>query len=265
MSVLASSASAPLAGWLRLAWRAPLLLVHVFLGVVLALTVFNAAGRRLQLGGEALTERLLRWWSRTLLRCFGLRLLVEGSPLAGPALFVANHHSWLDIELLHAVRAVRFIAKAEIARWPLVGWLATRAGTLYHRRGSAHSLAEVMREAVLWLRRGEAVAVFPEGSTGPSDRVRVFHPRVFQIAIEAGVPVQPVAIRFVRGGAVDHALPFRAGESFLANALRLLGQPPLSAEVHFLAPLESGEPRDRLAERARRAIAETLGVPLARR
>ncbi|GIX32588.1 MAG: 1-acyl-sn-glycerol-3-phosphate acyltransferase [Lysobacterales bacterium] len=265
MSIAASSATVSRSGWFRLGWRAPLLILHVLLGVLLAIGFFHPVGRRIRLAGEPLTDRLLRWWSRALLRCFGLRLIVRGSPHAGPCLFVANHHSWLDIEVLHACRAVRFIAKAEIARWPLVGWLATRAGTLYHRRGSAHSLAEVMREAVTCLKRGEAVAVFPEGSTGPSDRVRVFHPRIFQIAIDAGVPVQPVALRFVRAGEVDHALPFRPGESFLANALRLLRQPPLTAELDFLAPIPSDEPRDRLAQRARLAIAQSLGVPLVRR
>ncbi len=265
MSALPASPAAALSGWFRMTWRAPLLLLHVFLGVLFALLFFHAAGRRLRFGGERITDPLLRWWSRVLLRIFGLRAVAHGTPCDGSCLFVANHHSWLDIALLHGFRAVRFIAKAEIARWPLVGWLASRAGTLYHRRGSAHSLAAVMREAAEWLVRGEAVAVFPEGSTGPSDRVRVFHPRVFQIAVDAGVPVQPVAIRFVRGAAVDHTLPFRPGESFLANALRLLRQPPLTAEVHFLPPFASDEPRDRLAERARLEIAGTLGVPLVRR
>lgn len=259
------SLPAAVAGSLRVLWRVPLLVLHLVLALVLALAFFNSLGRRLVVGGEALTDPLLRWWSRGLLRIFGLRPRAYGAPCPGPCLFVANHHSWLDIELLHAFRAVRFIAKAEIARWPLVGWLATRAGTLYHRRGSAQSLAAVMREAAALLERGEAVAVFPEGSTGPSDRVRIFHPRVFQIAIAAAVPVQPVAIRFVRRGEVDHTLPFRPGESFLANALRLLRQPSLTAEIHFLPPLLSAKARDELAEEARQAIAATLGVPLVRR
>ncbi|MDW8478774.1 MAG: lysophospholipid acyltransferase family protein [Xanthomonadales bacterium] len=250
-----------LVGSLRLALRLPPLALHLLLGALLALLVFNPLGRRLRLRGLPLTAWLVRGWSRALLRLFGVRLAVQGTPLAGGALLVANHHSWLDIELLHACRAARFIAKAEIARWPLVGWLATRAGTLYHRRGSAESLAAVMRQATALLRAGEAVAVFPEGSTGPSDRVRVFHARIFQVALEAGAPVQPVALRFLRQGRVDHELPFRPGESFLANALRLLAGPRITAEVRFLAPLPPQGPRDQLAARAREAIAASLGVP----
>ena len=139
-------------------------------------------------------------------------------------LFVANHTSWIDIELLHSQRAACFVAKAEIARWPLVGWMAATGGTIFHRRGSNHSLASVMAVMVERLRGGRSVAVFPEGGTGYNGVLKVFHARIFQAALDAEVPVQPVALRFARNGRRVIDAGFREHESFMGNFLRLLGE-----------------------------------------
>jgi 1-acyl-sn-glycerol-3-phosphate acyltransferase len=155
-----------------------------------------------------------------------------------------------------------FVAKAEIGRWPLVGWLASRAGTIYHQRGSGHSLAAVMERMVVRLREGKPVAVFPEGGTGAGDRVRTFHARIFQVAVDAQVPVQPVALLYGNDHRQDAAVAFGPGESFLANFLRVLGGPGMVAEVHFCAPVDNdAEGRRRTAEAARERIVEALGLP----
>jgi 1-acyl-sn-glycerol-3-phosphate acyltransferase len=159
-----------------------------------------------------------------------------------------------------------FVAKSEIERWPLVGWLAKRAGTIYHRRGSTESLGAVQAVMVERLRAGLAVAVFPEGGTGPGDHVRTFHARIFQAALEAKVPAQPVALKFSRGGALSTVVAFRPRESFFANFLRVLGEPTTSAEIVFLAPVApSDEGRRRMAESCRAQIVAALGLELRRR
>lgn len=248
---------------LRYIWRTPLLLVHLLIALPLAMLVINPLGARLRIGEMRLDHWMTCWWSRWLVRCFGFRLRRYGEPLPGATLFVANHLSWLDIELLHSQAFMCFVAKAEIGRWPLVGWLASRAGTIYHQRGSGHSLAAVMAVVVERLQQGLPVGVFPEGGTGAGDRVRTFHARIFQVALDAGVPVQPVALRYGNDGKQDPAVAFAPGESFLANFLRVLGGPGMNAEVHFCTPVPlDGEGRRRIAENARSAICETLGLPL---
>lgn len=250
---------------LRYLWRVPLLLLHTVLAILLAAFVMSWNRHSVMRDGrEPFAHKLIRWWSTMLLRIFGLRSVRFGQPLADPVLFVANHTSWIDIVLLHSQRAVCFVAKAEIARWPLVGWLAARAGTIFHRRGNASSLGAVMAVMVGRLRGGRAVAVFPEGGiehelTGITT-VRTFHARVFQCALDAQVPIQPVALTYCRGGGVWNGATFRHGEGFLGNFLRLLGEPPLQAEVHFLAPLTTPAENGRraLADAARSAIAECL-------
>jgi 1-acyl-sn-glycerol-3-phosphate acyltransferase len=244
---------------LRYLYRVPLLLVHALVAVVLAVTVFTWARDSVYKKREPLAHRLIRWWSRMLLRIFGFRVYRYGTPLPDPAMFVCNHSSWLDIELMHTQRAVCFVAKAEIARWPLVGWLARTGGTIFHRRGNNHSLNVVMKEMVRRLHSGRSVAVFPEGGTNDGHSLRVFHARIFQAALDADVKVQPAALRFVRNGERCLEAGFQPGESFMGNFLRLLGGPPMDVEVHFLKPVprfESG--RKHMAEAARQAITAAL-------
>src|SRR5205085_4523137 len=145
---------------LRYLWRVPLLLLLVLITFPLAFAAFNPLAPRLRVRGERLDHWLQRWWSGALMRVFGFRLRRIGTPLPGAVLFVANHVSWLDITLLHSQRAVGFVAKAEIARWPLVGWLASQAGTIYHHRGDNDSLHGVMHQMLARLQEGRAVGVF---------------------------------------------------------------------------------------------------------
>ncbi len=250
---------------LRYLWRVPLLVVHALLAILVALLVMSWNRDRVMFQGrEPFAHRMIRWWSTGLMRIFGLRAVRVGEPLVDPVLFVANHTSWIDIELLHSQRAACFVAKAEIAGWPLVGWLAASGGTIFHRRGSNHSLASVMQVMVERLRGGRSVAVFPEGGSGYNGVLKVFHARIFQAALDAEVAVQPVALRFARDGRRVIDAGFREDESFVSNFLRLLGEAPMDAEVHFLTPVPaSPDARRRMAELARERIAAALDDQLA--
>jgi 1-acyl-sn-glycerol-3-phosphate acyltransferase len=244
----------------RYLWRVPLLVLHILLGVVLCAGILSWNKHKVMVDGhEPFAHRMTRWWSATLMRIFGLRSVRVGTPLPDPVMFVANHTSWIDIELLHSQRMACFVAKAEIARWPLVGWMAATGGTIFHRRGSNHSLAVVMQTMVDRLRGGRSVAAFPEGGTGYGGVLKVFHARIFQAALDAPVPVQPVALRFAHNGRRVIDAGFREHESFMANVLRLLGQAPLDAEVHFLEPVPAmPDARRRMAELARERIGAAL-------
>ncbi|WP_424681669.1 lysophospholipid acyltransferase family protein [Frateuria sp. YIM B11624] len=244
----------------RYLWRVPLLLLHIALGILLCALILSWNRHRVMVDGrEPFAHRMIRWWSTVLMRIFGLRSVRVGKPLPDPVLFVANHTSWIDIELLHSQRAACFVAKAEIARWPLVGWMAATGGTIFHRRGSNHSLAAVMQAMVERLRGGRSVAVFPEGGTGHNGVLKVFHARIFQAALDAQVPVQPVALRFARNGRRVIDAGFREGENFMGNLLRMLGEAPLDAEVHFLAAVPAmPDARRRMADLSRERIGAAL-------
>lgn len=247
---------------LRYLYRVPLLLLHVLVAIPLCLTLMLLSARGdpvAHKGREPLAHKMTRWWASTLLRICGFRTRRVGTPQADPAMFVCNHTSWLDIELLHTQRAVCFVAKAEIARWPLVGWMAGTGGTIFHRRGSNHSLAAVMQTMTSRMRNGRSVAVFPEGGTSHGAGMRVFHARIFQAGLDAEVPIQPVALRYARNGKRWLDVAFREDESFIANVVRLLGAPGSNAEVHFLDVVPpNSDGRKRMAEMARQRITVAL-------
>ena len=246
--------------WLRYGYRLPLLLWHLLVDLPLVLLLQNRLTGALEIGGERLDDRLVRAWSAGLMRVFGFRLRRTGTPLPGATVFVANHVSWVDIIALHSQRMMGFVAKREIAGWPLVGWMAARGETIFHQRGSTESLGGVLHEMLARLRAGRSVGVFPEGRTRDGREVGPFHARIFLAAVEAGAPVQPVALRYGAGGAAQTAVAFRPGEDFVGNFLRLLGEPARIAEVRFLAPIAPGdaEGRRRIAELARDRIVAAM-------
>ena len=245
---------------LRYGYRLPMLLWHLVVHLPLVVVALTPIGAAIKLGsGERLDHRMVRWWQGGLMRVFGFRLKQVGTPRSGTTFFVANHCSWLDITLMHSQRSLSFVAKAEIARWPVIGWLASRAGTIYHQRGSNASLARVAEVMVGRLKQGIDVGAFPEGGTGQVDHVRTFHARIFQTCYDAQVPAQPVALRYVRDQMPAVEVAFRDNENFFANFLRLLGNRGCDAEVHFLEPIDPNpEGRRKMSELARRQIIAAL-------
>ncbi len=242
--------------------RIPMLLWHALVHLPILLLLLTPVTRGWRWGDEPFQHRAIRAWQAGLMRIFGFRLRRVGTPLAGATLFVANHVGWVDISMLHTQRMMGFVAKDEISRWPLVGWLAARGQTIFHRRGSTESLGGVMGEMARRLTKGQSVGVFPEGGTRGGGEVGPFHARIFTAAVDAHVPVQPVALIYGEQASAQQVVAFGRRESFVANFLRLLGEPARTATVHFLEPIAPGEAagRRRLADLARQRIVDALGA-----
>ena len=254
------NASPPLARALRYGYRVPLLLLHVVVALPVVLLLMSPLARGLRLGDEPMDHRMIRLWQSGLMRIFGFRPHREGTPLPGAVVFVANHVSWIDIVALHSQRMMGFVAKREISRWPLVGWMAGRGETIFHERGSSESMGGVLHEMLARLRDGRSVGVFPEGRTRDGREIGPFHARIFLAAVEAGARVQPVALRYGERGASQPTVAFAPGEGFAANFLRLLGEPPRRADIVFLEPIDTGDAggRRRIADLARERIIEAM-------
>jgi 1-acyl-sn-glycerol-3-phosphate acyltransferase len=188
-------------------------------------------------------------WARGMLAVLGVSLQVRGAPVAqGPALLVANHISWADILVLHAARYCRFVSKADVHHWPLIGPLATGAGTLYIERDSRRDAMRVVHHMADSLRSGDVVAVFPEGTTSDGLSLLPFHANLLQGAIAAEAPVQPVALRFIDTASGETSLsPCYIGDDTLVGSLwRTVTGPALTAVVSFGEP-QQARGRDRRA------------------
>ncbi|WP_333737088.1 lysophospholipid acyltransferase family protein [Streptomyces sp. IBSBF 2806] len=231
-------ATTPIAGLPRAVLRLTTVVVLVLVGVVLAPL------------GQRLPAHAVRCWSRAVVRGAGVRVRMTGAtaPTATGLLLVANHVSWLDIPLLAAVRPARMLAKAEIRRWPVAGALATRGGVLFIDRDRLRTLPATVARIADLLRAGRAVAVFPEGSTWCGRSQGRFRRAVFQAALDAGAPVQPVRIVYRdHGGAASTTPAFVGDDPLLASVWRVVRARGLVAEVEVLPVLAPGDHLDRKA------------------
>jgi 1-acyl-sn-glycerol-3-phosphate acyltransferase len=195
-----------------------------------------------RLAPPARNERVQRWAAR-LLELLDVRLVVHGTPpVHGPLLLVANHLSWLDIVAIHAARHVRFVAKAGVRHWPLIGTLATGAGTLYIERERRRDALRVVHHMTEALSQGDLIAVFPEGTTTDGRTLLPFHANLLQAAISAGAPVQPAALRFAdaASGQTSFAARYIDDDTLVGSLWRTLCAPPLLAIVRFGAPQAAG-------------------------
>lgn len=206
--------------------------------------------------------RFMRRSARHLLRALAVDVRIHGTPTGDPRLLVANHVSWIDTYALHTVVPARFVAKSEVAAWPVIGAIAQRFGTIFIKRGCFRSAARTVGALAEALCRGDSVAAFPESTTSDGRALLPFFPALFQSAVLTGARVQPVALRYRdASGARSTAAPF-VGEMTVAESIRrVLREPRLTVEVLFCQPIDPyGLTRRELAVRSRAAIAAALGL-----
>ncbi|HLR29225.1 MAG TPA: lysophospholipid acyltransferase family protein [Paenalcaligenes sp.] len=187
-------------------------------------------------------QPVIRWWSRQLLRLCRVQVELQGAP-AGQgtaALWVANHVSWLDIFVINAVRSTHFVAKSEIRRWPLLGWLVAGSGTVFIERQRRHAIKAVSEQLRALFEQGQVVGLFPEGTTSDGLDVQRFHSSLFATAIDANVPLQTIALRFYAGQQRSIRFAFTGEQNLLANLWYLLGsKEPARVQCVFVDALSA--------------------------
>lgn len=241
---------------LRAVWRLCRAVLHLLHGmaVMTRFPALDAAGRHAR----------IRWWSAGLLRAVGLQLQVSGvQPRPGATLIVANHISWLDIAAIHAAAPhARFVSKADVLHWPLLGWLIRNAGTLFIERERKRDAVRVVHAMASALQAGDTVAVFPEGTTGAGPVPLPFHANLLQAAVATGTPVQPVVLRFAdAAGGFSTAVEFLGETTLLQSVWRVVTARGLCAHVELLPPVGSQHAdRRALAEHLRELIAQRLAA-----
>jgi len=217
-------------------------LLHILVGFVIILLVFPRIGPE---------QRQLRTqvWSLGMLRRIGIQLIVKGNPaLNGPLLLVANHMSWLDITALHAARFCRFVSKADIKKWPFIGTLASGIGTLFITRESRRDAMRVVHSMTASLQAGDVLGIFPEGTTTDGSGLLPFHANLFQAAIAANAPIQPVALQFINTTTGQRSTaPCYVGDDTLPESVwRTLTALNIAVVITFGEP-QFAEGRDRRA------------------
>ncbi len=194
-----------------------------------------------------------------------MQVTLTGSPASRASrgvLLIGNHVSWLDICVIASVTGATFVAKSEVARWPVIGRIATGFGAFLHERGDLMDVWRVKNTVATALRQGSPVVAFPEGTTGWSASLMPFYPALAQAAIDAGAIVQPVAIRYRDlHGQPSTAAPFLGDQTFVDSLNAILREPAICAELYFGEPFAaSGRTRREITAIAQRFIARALGL-----
>jgi 1-acyl-sn-glycerol-3-phosphate acyltransferase len=199
-----------------------------------------------------------------LLAGIGVRLDIRGRRASG-GLLAANHMSWLDIAVMARSTRGRFVAKAEVGGWPVIGGLARRHGAIFVTRGRRADLGGQLAEFGNALLDDAPLILFPEGTTGPGTHLLAFRSSLLAVAVGRNSPVQPVAIRYCRRDGsplcarMRRKVAWLGEDALLPHALALAAEGGLGAELCFLPPVTSHCRKD-LAERLRMAIAAELGI-----
>ena len=238
------------------AWRKVRLVAHVLHGAWIVATRFGCAD-------DARRRELTRQWSLRFLHHAGMRLVVHHDEhrIDHGAMVVGNHISWIDIYVINAWRPTPFVSKAEVRDWPVIGWLAAKLDTAFVQREKRSDAKRIMHELAERLKQGRLICVFPEGTTSDGVELLPFHANMFQAAVSAGVPVQPICLMYEDAQGRQSTAPAYVGDITLGQSLdALLRHGPLTVHVYVGAPLPAGTDRRALARQAQNAVASALAA-----
>ena len=256
-----AAALRPSTAYLTRAARILRLGLHLANGVFLAATVYQRCSRERQ---HAMIQR----WSKRLLAILNIKLHCYDQPRALPAkcLLVANHVSWLDIFAISALFPATFVAKAEIRRWPFLGKLCERIGTIFIERGTLRGARRANREIAQALHRGmRPVVVYPEGTTTLGGDVKPFRPALLQSAVNTAALIQPLALRYVDiQGKRSEDAAWVGDATLFASIVAIVRRSEIGLELRFLDAWPGGDQsRRESAVRARTVISHALGIECA--
>jgi 1-acyl-sn-glycerol-3-phosphate acyltransferase len=214
------------------------------------------------------TGRAWRWrclwfgcWGRGVLRVLNVVLDVRGATPEPPFVFVCNHLGYLDVAVLASRLDAAFVAKAEVASWPVLGRLCRSMGTIFIDRARRRALPGALDAIGGALELGRGVVLFPEGTSSGGTRVLPFHPSLLAAALRAGLPVAWGALTYRTPRsepAATDAVCWWGDMPFLPHLWRLLALSRIEATLRLgEEPVAAGD-RKELAERLWAAIADRL-------
>ena len=181
--------------------------------------------------------RIRRRWAQHLLAVIGVRVQTSGTPPDFPCILMCNHRSYLDPAVIVHDANVYAVSKAEVAKWPIIGFGAKVAGVLFLKRESAESRKRTLQGIAEKLQEGFAVLLFPEGTTHSEPTTSSFKPGGFKLAAAEGFPVVPVAIDY--SSTADHWI---GNDTFLPHFLRRFAEREIPVQVHYGEAIWSDDP-----------------------
>jgi len=206
-------------------------------------------------------KKIITFMFRRCNSILNIKLEVTGTPTDKPSLWVANHVSWMDIVILGSFHPLDFIAKKEVAAWPVIGKISQRVGAIFVDRTNKFAAYRTSLPALQdRMKSGQPVVVFPEGTTSVGEDTLPFKPMFYQAAIRENMLVQPISLQYLQSNRqISRALPFIDDDDFLTSLIRVLKEKETIVRVHFQPAVSASEwHRKQLAKDHEQTIATDL-------
>ena len=233
------------------------IILHILLVVPLCLLIFISTKNQ--------QERIIRFWCKRLLSIFEINVEVTGleTYLANQKkyLMVANHISWMDIIVIQSIKPCIFVAKSDVASWPLFGWVAQMTGTIFIKRDKVSDIKKALKKMKLRLIK-RSVCIFPEGTSTNGRYLLPFKSNLFQSSIDTQKSILPLCLRYEQKNTYTDKTAFVDDMSLLDSIIKIKQEKDIRAIVEVLQPIRPRYNRKELASYTQEIIRNNLSQNL---
>ncbi len=222
-----------------IAVRLPLLIIIILFGLIIIIFYPREITKF-----KNIHFKIMMIWMNVLSKIIGIKVIIEGKPDYTADLYVSNHVTYLDIIILNRILPVNFIAKKDIASWPVIGYLASKTGTLFIKRGDSRESNKMIDQMKERFHLKRKVIFFPEGKIGSGSIVKKFHSKLFKSIENENISIQPIAIRYPKRYpkvlSYDEDISKRSMEgSIISIYMNIMGRPKSHVILSFLEKIET--------------------------
>jgi len=233
------------------------IILHILLVVPLCLLIFISTKNQ--------QERIIRFWCKRLLSIFEISVEVTGleSNLVNQKkyLMVANHISWMDIIVIQSIKPCIFVAKSDVASWPLFGWVAQMTGTIFIKRDKISDIKKALKKMKRRLIK-RSVCIFPEGTSTNGRYLLPFKSNLFQSSIDTQKSILPLCLRYEQKNIYTDKTAFVDDMSLLDSIIKIKQEKDIRVVVEILQPIRPRYNRKELASYTQEIIRNNLSQNL---
>jgi len=210
-------------------------------------------------------EKLIQFWCKKLLTIFEIKVEVQGldSYLYNQKqyLIVSNHISWMDIILIQSIKPSIFVAKSDVASWPLFGWVAQMTGTIFIKRDKVSDIKKALKKMKRRLIK-RSVCIFPEGTSTNGRYLLPFKSNLFQSSIDTNKSILPLCLRYKQKGTYSDKVAFIGDMSLVDSIIKIKNENDITVVVGVLQPIRPRGNRKELAVYTQEILQKNLSQNL---
>jgi 1-acyl-sn-glycerol-3-phosphate acyltransferase len=233
------------------------IILHILLVVPLCLLILVSTKNQ--------QERIIRFWCKRLLSIFEIKVEVTGLDTylvsQKKYLMVANHISWMDIIVIQSIKPCIFVAKSDVASWPLFGWVAQMTGTIFIKRDKVSDIKKALKKMKRRLIK-RSVCIFPEGTSTSGRYLLPFKSNLFQSSIDTNKSILPLCLRYEQNNTYSDKAAFVDEMSLVDSINKIKQEKDIYVIVEVLQPIRPRYNRKELASYTQEMIRKNLSQNL---